>query len=154
MSLLLALMLASSGDAWVVVHESSSSMSGSTRDLERARSFMQKEGAHFLWFRHAGREYIVRDGKALDAIKEAMRPQLELGEEQSRLGKKQSELGSGNGAISRGPRAKRPSGWSPRQWTKRSGTARPARLTDLRERGSLHRKACAHFFYPFAEVYR
>jgi hypothetical protein len=93
MSLLLALMLASGGDAWVLVHKNNSSMSGNMSDLKKARSFMSKLGPDYLWFRHGGKEYLVRDGKTIDALNEAMRPQMELGQEQGRLGQKQGELG-------------------------------------------------------------
>jgi bla regulator protein BlaR1 len=93
MPLLLALMMASGGNAWVLVHGHSSSMSGTTEDLRQARSYMAKLGDDFLWFRRDGKEYVVQDGKVIDSLKEALRPQIELGQEQTKLGMKQSELG-------------------------------------------------------------
>jgi hypothetical protein len=83
-----------SENAWVVVHDGNNvNMSGNLRDLDRARSHLKDLGPEYLWFRHDGREYVVRDGKVLEQIEEVIRPQQELGQEQGRLGKHQARLG-------------------------------------------------------------
>jgi chromosome segregation ATPase len=65
--------------------------------MEKVRA---KEQGRFLWFRLAGKNYVVHDPQALDQVREIMQPQEELGrrqgalgDQQSRLGDKQSDLG-------------------------------------------------------------
>ncbi|HTO95602.1 MAG TPA: hypothetical protein VMK66_01055, partial [Myxococcales bacterium] len=80
--------------AWVVVRgDRGASMHGDMRDLKAARKYFDEYGPEYLWFRRDGKEYVVRDGKVIDQIDEATRPQDELGNEQARLGKRQAELG-------------------------------------------------------------
>src|SRR4051812_46008262 len=78
--------------AWVVVRgDRGVSMHGDTRDLKAARKQFADFGPEYLWFRRDGKEYVVRDGKVVDQIEEATRPQGELGSEQARLGQRQSD---------------------------------------------------------------
>ncbi|HZX96514.1 MAG TPA: hypothetical protein VFE90_18495 [Myxococcales bacterium] len=84
----------SAEDSWVVVRgERGATMHGGLADLEVARKYLKDFGPAYLWFRHGGKEYVVRDGKMIEQIDELTRPQEELGEEQGRLGKHQARLG-------------------------------------------------------------
>jgi bla regulator protein BlaR1 len=81
-------------DSWVVVRgERGATMHGDLADLKVARRYLKDSGPAYLWFRHDGREYVVRDGTAIQKIDDLVRPQEELGEEQARLGKHQARLG-------------------------------------------------------------
>jgi bla regulator protein BlaR1 len=81
-------------DGWVVVRgERSATMHGDSGDLRVARRYLKDFGPDYLWFRHDGKEYVVRDGKAIEQIEEAVRPQEELGEKQGKLGQHQARLG-------------------------------------------------------------
>jgi chromosome segregation ATPase len=88
--------------AWVVVRgDHGASMHGEMSDLKRARKYFKDFGPEYLWFRRNGKEYVVRDGKILEEIEEAGRPQEELGNEQARLGQRQSELGMEQSKLGR-----------------------------------------------------
>ena len=81
-------------DSWVVVRgERGATMHGDLADLKVARAYQNNFGPAYLWFRHDGKQYVVRDGKTIEQIDELVRPQGELGEEQARLGKHQARLG-------------------------------------------------------------
>src|SRR5215813_4112346 len=81
-------------DSWIVVRgDKGATMHGEVSDLKLARKYLKDFGPEYLWFRRDGKEYVVRDGKMLDAIEETVRPQEELGKEQGRLGERQAELG-------------------------------------------------------------
>lgn len=71
----------------------STTMSGSTRDLERARRW-KRPGEPVLWFRDAGREYLVRDAATMKQVEALWREPTELGEAQGKLGAQMGELGS------------------------------------------------------------
>jgi bla regulator protein BlaR1 len=73
-------------------------MSGSTRDIERARRYL-RGGEQMLWFRHDGQEYVVRDRKILDQVVALWRPVNEIGDEQGKLGGRQGELGARQGEL-------------------------------------------------------
>jgi bla regulator protein BlaR1 len=82
------------GTSWVLVRdEHTTSMHGDMKDLKLARRHLRRLGPGFLWFRHDGEEYVVQDGKVIEQIEAAVRPQEELGSEQARLGQRQAELG-------------------------------------------------------------
>jgi len=82
------------GDSWIVVRgDKGATMHGDVSDLKLARRYLKDFGPGYLWFRRDGKEYVVRDGKVIDAIEEAVRPQEELGQEQARLGERQAGLG-------------------------------------------------------------
>jgi bla regulator protein blaR1 len=73
-------------------------MSGSTTDIAHARRFKQP-GEPMLWFRHGGREYVVRDPKLLDRIEALWTPVREIGDQQGKIGERQGDLGARQGAI-------------------------------------------------------
>jgi bla regulator protein blaR1 len=73
-------------------------MSGSRADMERARRF-QDRGAHLLWFRWSGREYVVRDRATMQQIEQLWRRVGELGAEQGKIGTEQGILGTRQGDL-------------------------------------------------------
>ena len=88
------------GDSWVMLTgESSANMSGSMGDLEKAKRLRGKSGEDILWFRHDGKEYVVRDAAVMKRAKEIFRPQMELGAKQGELGARQGALGAKQGAL-------------------------------------------------------
>jgi hypothetical protein len=79
-------------DPWVVLNdEKSVTMSGSTRDVHRARKYYS--GKPLLWFERDGKEYVIRDQATVARAKSFFEPQRELGERQGALGEKQAKLG-------------------------------------------------------------
>ena len=73
-------------------------MSGSTRDVERARAH-RRPGEHLLWFRYGGQEYVVRDAGVLREVEELWEPMGRIGQEQGRIGARQGEIGARQGRI-------------------------------------------------------
>ena len=80
------------------VDENKTTMSGSTADIGRARKH-RRGGERLLWFRHDGREFVVRDQQIVDEVLNIWMPVNELGNEQGRLGGAQGELGAQQGAL-------------------------------------------------------
>ena len=88
--------------SYVAVSGDTVMMSGDMRDLAKARSQSRaRGGADILWFRHAGKEYVVRDAaiaaelRSLHAPEDALsRQQDALSREQDRLSARQEELGA------------------------------------------------------------
>jgi beta-lactamase regulating signal transducer with metallopeptidase domain len=76
--------------------ESTTTMSGSTGDISRARRY-RRSGDPMLWFRRDGREYVVRDANVLREVDDLWAPVSRIGEEQGRLGAQQGELGAQQG---------------------------------------------------------
>jgi bla regulator protein blaR1 len=72
------------------------SMSGDTRDIERARRLRQGNEA-LLWLRDGGQEYVIRDPALLKQVDAAWKPVEEIGEAQGKLGSQQGELGRQQG---------------------------------------------------------
>jgi len=68
------------------------SMSGSTDDVRRARSF-RSDGEGLLYVRQGGSAYVVRDLATLRKAHALFEPQEALGAQQSELGSRQSALG-------------------------------------------------------------
>ena len=58
-------------DSYVFVPHGTNVMS-SNIDLQRALSIGRRYGSHFLWVRHDGREYVIRDAATLDAIERVL----------------------------------------------------------------------------------
>jgi hypothetical protein len=87
---------------YVYFHEDdkSTTMSGSTKDIERARQF-RKSGERMLWFRDGGKEYVVRDAALLGQVEKIWRPVSELGAQEGKLGAKEGELGAKQGDLGR-----------------------------------------------------
>ena len=73
-------------------------MSGSTEDVDRARRF-KRPGERMLWFRHDGREYVLRNEATLQRIGALWGPMNALGQAQGQLGGKQGALGATQGTI-------------------------------------------------------
>lgn len=82
----------------VFVDGNRTTMSGSTADIERARR-QRRNGERLMWFRHDGREYVVRDPRVVDEAIAIWVPVNELGNEQGRVGGEQGELGAKQGAL-------------------------------------------------------
>jgi beta-lactamase regulating signal transducer with metallopeptidase domain len=73
-------------------------MSGSRRDVERARSF-RKGNESLLWFRNANGEFVVRDPAILQQIEDVWKPVGELGAKQGQIGAEQGALGAKMGEF-------------------------------------------------------
>jgi bla regulator protein blaR1 len=82
----------------IFVSDDHTTMSGSTRDIERARRF-KKPGEQMLWFREGGREYVVRDRAILLQVQSIWIPVHELGARQAKIGAEQAKLGSKQAEI-------------------------------------------------------
>ena len=74
------------------------SMSGSTEDLERARSLRAGSEA-LLYVRHGGGAYVIRDAATLRRVEALFEPQKELGARQAELGSRQAALGQRQGRL-------------------------------------------------------
>jgi beta-lactamase regulating signal transducer with metallopeptidase domain len=73
-------------------------MSGSMRDIETAGRH-RRNGERLLWFRQAGREYVVRDPSVIDQVLNLWAPVNLIGEQQGKVGSRQGELGARQGEI-------------------------------------------------------
>lgn len=73
-------------------------MSGSMRDIETARRY-RRNGERLLWFRKAGREYVIRDPSAIDQVLNLWAPVNVIGDEQGKVGTRQGEIGARQGEI-------------------------------------------------------
>jgi beta-lactamase regulating signal transducer with metallopeptidase domain len=88
------------GDAWALVDGSSHVwMSGSYREMERARRIHSETGEPVLWIGRDGREYVIRDRATIERVREILEPQQELGRQQGELGGQQGELGARQGEL-------------------------------------------------------
>jgi len=81
------------GDPYVIVSGDSITMSGSSEDVERARSHRPEGAGDYIWFDHDGRPYIITDPAVIRRAKELFKPQEELGRKQEELGRQQEALG-------------------------------------------------------------
>lgn len=72
--------------------------SGSLEDIKRARRF-KRPGEQVMWFRHAGREYVIRDPDVLRQVEAIWMPVNVLGDEQGKVGGRQGELGARQGEL-------------------------------------------------------
>lgn len=70
----------------------SSTMSGSTEDLRRARS-LRAGSEGLLYVRHRGGAYVIRDAAILRQAQSIFEPQQALGARQAELGARQAALG-------------------------------------------------------------
>jgi bla regulator protein blaR1 len=88
------------GESYVFLYgDGSSTMSGSMSDIDRAKKLRGSEGGDILWFRHGGKEYVVRDAATLKEIREIFKEQGELGRRQGELGGQQGKLGAQQGEL-------------------------------------------------------
>lgn len=77
---------------------SSSTMSGSMEDLDRARALRVGREA-LLYVREGDAAYIIRDASTLRRAEAIFEPQQALGARQAELGSRQAELGSRQAAL-------------------------------------------------------
>ncbi len=91
-----------SGDrtSYVLFSEGSRSttMSGSTEDLSRARA-LRKGSEALLYVRQGGAAYLIRDAATLRRAEAIFEPQQALGARQAELGSRQAALGSRQAAL-------------------------------------------------------
>ncbi|HTG35318.1 MAG TPA: M56 family metallopeptidase [Thermoanaerobaculia bacterium] len=89
------------GDSYVLLYgdDDSATMSGSSDDLRRVKRMRTNSHEDFLWFRHDGKEYVVRDAALLKQVKDLSKAQGELGGRQGELGGRQGALGAKQGAL-------------------------------------------------------
>jgi beta-lactamase regulating signal transducer with metallopeptidase domain len=81
------------GDSYAIVSGDSLTMSGSSADAERARSFRSRINGAYIWFSTGGKDYLITDPAAVKHAQELFAPQEELGRKQGELGTLQATLG-------------------------------------------------------------
>jgi beta-lactamase regulating signal transducer with metallopeptidase domain len=79
--------------------EDSFTISG-MRDNGEIEALRKKISGDFIWFRHDGKSYVIRDQATIDRAKAFWAPQSELGKKQEELGKQQEALGKQQEALS------------------------------------------------------
>ena len=72
---------------------------GSRRDAEEARRIRGTSTEPFLYFRSDGTAYTVRDRAVIERVREEMREQRVLGEQQAELGQQQAHVGAEQAAL-------------------------------------------------------
>jgi bla regulator protein blaR1 len=78
--------------------DGNSTMSARSGDVERAARH-RRPGEPLLWFRHDGREYVVRDPGVLREVEELWEPVGRIGGEQGRIGGRMGAIGAEQGRI-------------------------------------------------------
>src|SRR5262249_53318750 len=73
--------------------------SGESADWDEVHRIHKRLDHDFLWVRIGDDRYLIEDPSTLAKVKEAFRPQQELGDRQGRLGSIQAEIGAQQGAI-------------------------------------------------------
>jgi beta-lactamase regulating signal transducer with metallopeptidase domain len=73
-------------------------VSGSMRDIEVAGRH-RRNAERMLWFRQAGKEYVVRDPSVIDQVLNLWVPVNVIGDQQGKVGARQGELGARQGEI-------------------------------------------------------
>jgi len=88
------------GVSFAVVSGKSVIMNGANDDADTVRDLRDKFGGNFIWFRHDGNSYVIRDAAIVSnarglyaGMDELSRQQDELGRQQDELGRKQDALG-------------------------------------------------------------
>jgi hypothetical protein len=80
-------------DAWVLVRdENHVTMNGDLKDLAPAQKFLKKIGPGYLWVRHGGRQYLIRDGKVLEEVEKAAHADVAVDEREAALDEQEQEL--------------------------------------------------------------
>jgi len=89
------------GDDYVLLYgdDDSATMSGSIDELKKVKRLRGDSKGGILWFRHGGKEYVVRDAALLKQAGELFKAQGELGARQGELGARQGELGGRQVAL-------------------------------------------------------
>jgi bla regulator protein blaR1 len=80
-------------ESLVIVSGDSLTMSGGPADARHAKSLQNKIAGDYIWFRHDGKGYIIRDAATVRQAQQFFAPQEALGRQQDELGKQQDELG-------------------------------------------------------------
>jgi beta-lactamase regulating signal transducer with metallopeptidase domain len=90
-----------SGSSYIAVlnHSVTISDSGDSEELAQAKALHAKVGGDFIWFKHDGKEYLIRDRATIDRALELYKPMHELEAQQDELGKQQDELGKQQDAL-------------------------------------------------------
>jgi beta-lactamase regulating signal transducer with metallopeptidase domain len=90
-----------SGSSYIAVvnHSVTISDSGDTEELAQAKALHAKDGGDFIWFKHEGKEYLIRDRATIDRALELYKPMHDLQAQQNELGKQQEELGKQQDAL-------------------------------------------------------
>ena len=86
-------------DAWFLLGGDHHDMSGSTRDLTRARAAAGDGPA--LWARRGAEAWVIRDARLVARARALLAPLDELGHQMSPLGEKQAALGAQQGELGR-----------------------------------------------------
>ncbi len=123
---------AADGASYVLFAEGSRSttMSGSTEDLSRARALRSGQEA-MLYVRQGDAAYVVRDPATLRRARAIFAPQEEMGARQAELGSRQAALGSRQAAL----------GAEQARLGARQASATPARAVELgRHQAELGRR--------------
>jgi beta-lactamase regulating signal transducer with metallopeptidase domain len=81
---------------FTVLLDDNNIMHGSSRDHGRALSF-RRGNEPMVWFRHDGKEYVIRDRNVIAQVETIWKPIGELGAEQGKLGAQQGALGAKQG---------------------------------------------------------
>ena len=88
------------GTSWVLLYgDDAATMNGSMENLKAARLLRVNSKEEILWFRHGGKEYVVRDAATLKQAKELFETEAELRTRQAELGARQGELGARQAAL-------------------------------------------------------
>jgi beta-lactamase regulating signal transducer with metallopeptidase domain/peptidoglycan hydrolase CwlO-like protein len=89
------------GNSYIAVlnHSVMISESGDTEELAQAKALHAKIGGDFIWFKHEGKGYVIRDRATIDRALELYKPMHDLDAQQEELGKQQEELGKQQDAL-------------------------------------------------------
>ena len=89
------------GNSYIAVlnHSVMISESGDTEELAQAKALHAKIGGDFIWFKHEGKGYVIRDRATIDRALELYKPMHDLDAQQEELGKQQDELGKQQDAL-------------------------------------------------------
>jgi bla regulator protein BlaR1 len=81
-------------DDFVLAIGDSKTINVSNMDLDDVEAMHDRIGGDYLWFRHGGKSYVIRDRAIIRAAIDAWEPQTEIGRQQAALGAKQAALGT------------------------------------------------------------
>jgi beta-lactamase regulating signal transducer with metallopeptidase domain len=88
------------GESYVFLSgDGSITMSGSSDEIGKVKHLQGSSKEGILWFRHGGKEYVIRDAALLKQAKELFKAQSELGAKQGELGGRQGALGARQGEL-------------------------------------------------------
>jgi beta-lactamase regulating signal transducer with metallopeptidase domain len=84
------------GEVWLLTNGQSLSMTGTFQhmDVEHFRELRRASNADFIWFRHNGKAYFIRDAATVRQAQGFFAGQDALGKQQDELGRQQEELGA------------------------------------------------------------